>query len=122
MCSGRGTEPVWASLVWGALGSCVYLLKRLTDFAAGGYFDCVKFQGWKTRVLLGGVLGFVVLEVFQWSDVIEFSENEDSARLVAHTAIPFLTGLMVRVVYGALEKVVDLGVRALNLGRDGARG
>ena len=86
-------------MAWAGLGSCVYLLKRLTDIAAERQFDSAFLQGWKTRILLGAVLGGVILYIFDTDFIVgtEFDSN----------GVAFLTGLGVKVVYGALEKLVD---------------
>jgi hypothetical protein len=35
---------------WGALGACIYILKRITDEAADHRFDPDKFRGWLTKM------------------------------------------------------------------------
>jgi hypothetical protein len=101
-------DPI-TPFLWGALGSCVYLLKRLTDLAAEGQFDRFKLQGWKTRVLLGAILGGIMQYVY---DPASFTEP--GLRLDAN-AVAFLAGIGVRVVYGAIERTVALLGQKLNL-------
>jgi len=97
--------------IWGVLGSCVYLLKRLYDIATNLQFDAVLFRGWWVRLVLGGVLGSVVAEIFMFdgsasgADVIENTLEHVEFSI---TAVAFLTGLGVRVVYGALERTIDV--------------
>ncbi|MDJ0785068.1 MAG: hypothetical protein QNJ22_24080 [Desulfosarcinaceae bacterium] len=114
-------QPMWQALrfsldflnpfVWGALGSCVYLLKRLYDIATVQQFDAALFRGWWVRLVLGAVLGGVVVQIF------EFTADQTAAGSeLSKTAIAFLTGLGVRVVYGAFERTVQVLAEKMNLG------
>jgi hypothetical protein len=96
--------------VWGALGACVYLLKRLYDLAAAHQFDAVLYCGWWIRLVLGAVLGGVVIQIF------DFTGGEGAIEGISKTALAFLTGLGVRVVYGAFERTVELLAEKMNLG------
>lgn len=103
--------------VWGALGACVYLLKHLYDIASRQQFDAVLFRGWWVRLVLGAVLGGVVNQIFN------FQSEEGAAVAVAElskNAVAFLTGLGVRVVYGAFERAVQLLAEKMNIGRTAA--
>lgn len=98
--------------VWGALGACVYLLKRLYDIASHQLFDAVLFRGWWVRLVLGAVLGGVVTQIFN------FQPDETAAVAELNkTAVAFLTGLGVRVVYGAFERAVQILAEKMNLGQ-----
>ncbi|MCV2884169.1 hypothetical protein OE749_05640 [Aestuariibacter sp. AA17] len=94
-------------LFWGAIGSCIYLLKRISDFKKAKTFSRDKLQGWGTRITLGAVLGGVIQYVFD-TDVISSSGIDDNA-------LALLVGLSVKVVYGAVEKTVDTLVEKFNL-------
>jgi len=98
-----------APFVWGALGSCVFLLKRLSDLAAVGAFDRYKLQGWKTRIVLGAILGGIMQFIY---DPTSFAGN--GLNLDAN-AVAFITGVGVRVVYGAIEKTIAVLAEKLNL-------
>lgn len=93
---------------WGALGACVYILKRITDEARNHRFDPYKFKGWLTRMTLGAVLGGSITFIV---DPETFGEVTFSA-----TAIAFLTGLGTKVIYGGLERIINLLVEKFNLG------
>ena len=101
------TIQYFAPFAWGALGSCVYIMKRISDEAAANRFDPDKFQGWQTRALLGAVLGGTVTYVI---DPTAFG----SATL-SDTAIAFLAGLGTKVVYGGFERMIALLSEKLNL-------
>jgi hypothetical protein len=92
---------------WGALGACVYILKRITDEAADNRFDHDKFQGWATRATLGGVLGGII------TYIIDPSAFGDLTLNIA--AIAFLTGLGTKVVYGALQRLIQILGDKMNL-------
>ncbi|MBI3715459.1 MAG: hypothetical protein HY255_05650 [Betaproteobacteria bacterium] len=53
-----------APFLWGALGSCVYLLKRYTDLAEARQFDEDSLQGWGTRIILGAILGGIIQYIY----------------------------------------------------------
>jgi len=95
--------------LWGALGSYVYLLKRFSDLAADRKFDRDLLQGWETRVILGAVLGGVAQFLY---DSAVFTSS--GLQLDAN-ALGFLTGVGVKVVYGAIEKTIDALGSAMNL-------
>jgi hypothetical protein len=95
--------------LWGALGSCVWILKRLSDCAEQHTFDRVVSHGWITRILLGAILGGIVQYLY---DPSVFVSN--GFKLGA-SALGFLTGVGVKVVYGAIEKTIEVLANALNL-------
>lgn len=95
--------------LWGAMGSCVYLLKIFSDLAESHTFNENKMQGWGTRITLGAVLGGVVQFLY---DSTVFTNN--GLKLDAN-AIGFLTGIGVKVVYGALEKTIESLSKVMNL-------
>jgi hypothetical protein len=97
----------YAPFAWGALGSCVYILKRIADEAAANQFDPDKFQGWLTTALLGAILGGTITYVI---DPAAFGTTSLSL-----TAIAFLAGLGTKVVYGGLERMIVLLSEKMNL-------
>jgi hypothetical protein len=101
------TIQYFSPFMWGALGSCVYILKRISDEAAAYRFDPDKFQGWQTRALLGAVLGGTITYIV---DPAAFT----SATL-SSTAVAFLSGLGTKIVYGGLERLITLLSEKLNL-------
>lgn len=100
---------VCSPFLWGALGSCVWLLKRLSDLAENRSFDRALSHGWTSRILLGAILGGIVQYLY------------DPALFVAGTfklgasALGFLTGVGVKVVYGAIEKSIEVLSNKMNL-------
>jgi hypothetical protein len=99
----------FSPFAWGGVGSCVFLLKRLTDLASESTFNKSQMQGWQTRIWLGAILGAVIQHIY---DPSSFTEN---AMRLDVKAVAFLTGVGVKVVYGAIEKTVEVLGEKLNL-------
>jgi hypothetical protein len=97
--------------LWGALGSIAYLLKRLSDIAEERTFDYATAQGWATRVFLGAMLGGVVQYLYDSSVFI----NPEAGFKLSASALGFLTGVGVKVVYGAIEKTIETLGEKMNL-------
>ena len=90
-------------------GSCVYLLKTLSDRASERSFDRRQLQGWGTRIMLGAILGAVVQYLYNPA-----SFTTEAFKLDA-SAVAFFTGVGVKVVYGAIEKTIDMLASKMNL-------
>lgn len=99
--------PFLTPFFWGALGSCVFILKKINDEASTLTFDPDQFKGWVTRALLGAVLGGSIIHVID--------QEAFGAVAITSTAIAFLAGLGTKAVYGGLEKVIELLVEKMNL-------
>lgn len=105
----RYVLDIIAPFLWGALGSCVYLLKRYSDLAEARIFDEDSMQGWGTRILLGAILGGVVQYLYDSSVFTSSGLKLDA------NALGFLSGIGVKVVYGAIEKTISALGEAMNL-------
>lgn len=95
--------------LWGAMGSCVYLLKVFSDLAENYKFNEDKLQGWGTRITLGAILGGVIQFIYDKTAFGNSGMNLDA------NAIGFLTGVGVKVVYGGLEKTIEKLSTFMNL-------
>jgi len=100
---------VCTPFLWGGLGACVWLLKRLNDFAEQQSFDSTVSHGWATRIFLGAVLGGAVQFIYDRNLFTTQELNLDAS------ALGFLTGVGVKVVYGAIEKTIETLATKLNL-------
>jgi hypothetical protein len=105
----RYTLDVCGPFLWGALGSCVWLLKRLSDVAESSTFDRAFARGWTNRILLGAILGGIVQYLYDPQVFVS-----DGFRLGA-SAIGFVTGIGVKIVYGAIEKSIEVLATKMNL-------
>ena len=95
---------VWDYLTpffWGALGACVYLMKNVQDLATELQYEHHRLQGWMTRILLGGIFGAIVLMIY------DPSAATSEAIPLSSSAVGFLAGLGVKVVYGAFESTIE---------------
>jgi hypothetical protein len=96
------TDKSWLDfarpLAWGALGSCIFLLKSISDKAADFEFDERLLKGFATRVTIGGVLGMVVVTLFS----VTYKESS-----LSPSAVAFLCGIGAKVIYGALENIIE---------------
>jgi len=88
---------------WGGVGACIYLAKTLGDKAAQSTFDSRKLRGQGTRIFLGAIMGAVVVHLF-YENVRELS---DQFAGIGPAGVAFLTGMGVKAIYGALEKVIE---------------
>jgi hypothetical protein len=95
--------------VWGALGGCIYLSMRLYNIARHRAFDRSKYHGWMLRVLLASIIGAVTFYI------IEPTKLTSNGVPIEAKTLAFLSGLGVKVVYGAFEKLVDTIVEKFNL-------
>ena len=95
--------------VWGGLGACVYLLKKLYDIAAERAFDRSRLHGWYLRVILGAIFGAVVRFIYDPSSFVGNGINLDA------NAVAFFTGIGVKVIYGAIESTIIALSERMNL-------
>tara|TARA_R110000787_G_scaffold51280_13_gene121645 strand:- start:800 stop:1630 length:831 start_codon:yes stop_codon:yes gene_type:complete len=83
-------------LVWGALGTCTFLMKRLSDKLSAFAFEEARARGMGTRVFLGAILGMIVVEIIG-TELGQFPKY----------LIAFMAGLGVKPVYAAIEGMVE---------------
>lgn len=95
--------------IWGGLGACVYLLKRLSDRASQRTFYAKVLHGYNVRILLGAILGSTVVYLYDPASL-----TDGKVRLDAN-AIAFLAGVGTKVVYGAIEKTIETLGEKMNL-------
>ncbi len=95
-------EPL-SPFFWGGVGSCIFILKTLSDRVTSTTFDSGKFHvtSYLTRILLGAVLGYVVASLL-------FVQAEIQTQNVGPDAIAFLAGLGTKAVYGGLETLIQM--------------
>lgn len=92
---------------WGALGSCVYLLKTLSEKAAAHTFDSRKLQGTGARIFLGATFAGIVVNSLGLQAVTVNGETGVFTTTLTSSAVAFICGLGVKAVYGAFERVVE---------------
>ena len=96
--------PLLLPTVWGGIGSCVYLMKSISDKLSACSYVEARLKGDGTRIFLGAILGILVVQVF-------FPNNEESLVVgdieMGPLAVAFVAGLGIKPVYAAFEAVVE---------------
>ena len=92
---------------WGAVGSCVFLMKRLSDLAAAGSFDSRQLQGQGARIFLGAAFAGIVVNGFGLHGSGEVAGAPSEMLNLTSAGVGFLCGLGVKVIYGAFERLVE---------------
>ena len=101
--------PLLFPALWGGIGACTFLMKRLSDKLFELSYEEARQRGELVRIVLGAVIGVVATQLFA-----EFSS--DTSRLPVMTTA-FVAGLGVKPVYAAFESLIE-GL-ARRLGPDG---
>jgi hypothetical protein len=83
-------------LVWGALGTCTFLMKKLSDRLSEFAFEETRARGMEARVFLGAILALIVVELLR-KELGDFPSY----------LIAFLAGLGIKPVYAAIEGLVE---------------
>ena len=96
--------PLLLPAVWGSIGSCVFLMKRIADKLFEYAYEEARLKGDGTRILLGAIFGILVVQV-------SFPNHEENLVLgeigLGPMTAAFVAGLGVKVVYAAFEAVVE---------------
>ena len=96
--------PLLLPAVWGGIGSCVFLMKRISDKLFKFAYEEARLKGDGTRILLGAIFGILVVQV-------SFPNHEENLVLgeigLGPMTAAFVAGLGVKVVYAAFEAVVE---------------
>lgn len=87
---------------WGGLGSCVYLMKRISDKLYELAFEESRLNGISARIIIGAMLGaiFTNLVFPDFDQVLTLDEFSFGPITVA-----FLTGLFIKPIYAAFESL-----------------
>ena len=90
--------------VWGGIGSCIFLMKKLSDRLSAMSYEKSRQKGDMARIAVGAFLGVAVVEMF-FSD---FAENLMAGELdFGPNLAALLAGLAVKPVYGAFETLAE---------------
>ncbi len=101
--------PLLFPALWGGIGACTFLMKRLSDKLFELSYEESRQRGELVRVVLGAVIGVVATQLFT-----EFSN--DASRLPVMTTA-FVAGLGVKPVYAAFESLIEGLAQRLGPGR-----
>ena len=103
-----GLAPLLFPALWGGIGACTFLMKRLSDKLFELSYEESRQRGEVVRIVLGAVIGVVATQLFT-----EFSS--DGSRLHVMTT-SFVAGLGVKPVYAAFEALIEGLARRLGPG------
>ena len=96
--------PLLVPAAWGGIGSCVFLMKRISDELFEFAYQKARLQGYGSRICLGAILGVLVVQLF-------LANGDRSSTVSEVTLTPltlaFVAGLAVKPVYAAFEAVVE---------------
>ena len=91
--------PLLFPALWGGIGACTFLMKRLSDKLFELSYEEARQRGEVVRVVLGAVIAVVATQLFT-----DFSS--DTSRLPVMTTA-FVAGLGVKPVYAAFESLIE---------------
>ena len=96
--------PLLLAAVWGGIGSCIFLVKKLSDRLSSLTYERSRQKGDKARIAVGALLGVAVVELF-FSD---YGRNLMSGEMdFGPNLAALLAGLAVKPVYGAFEALAE---------------
>ena len=96
--------PILVPAVWGAIGACVYLMKRISDKLGKLAYEQSRQQGNGARILLGAILAVIVVELIFPDQSATMAVEDVNLRPIA---VAFVTGLSIKPIYTAFETLVD---------------
>ena len=99
-----GLFPLLLAAVWGGIGSCIFLVKKLSDRLSALTYERSRQKGDKARVAVGALLGVAVVELLfsDYGQSLMAGEMDFGPNLAALVA-----GLAVKPVYGAFEAMAE---------------
>ncbi len=98
--------PFVVPAIWGAIGACVFLSKRISDHLYAMSYEVNKMQGIAPRIFLGAILGFItVFLLFDTSDVLK--PVADGEVKIGTIVAAFVAGLSVKPIYRGFESLSE---------------
>ena len=92
-------------MLWGAIGSCAFLMKCISDKLSELAYERSRQQGIGARVLLGAILAFIAVQIIPSGDQNISNEQADPFG-IGTIALAFMVGLSIKPVYAALEELL----------------
>ena len=96
--------PLILAAVWGGIGSCIFLMKRLSDKLFQMAYEKSRQKGDIARIFVGAFLGVAVVEIF-------FPEYDQSLAVGEVSFGPSIAalavGLSVKPIYAAFETAAE---------------
>ena len=89
---------------WGAIGACVYLMKRISDKLGKLAYEQSRQQGNGARILLGAILAVVMVEIIFSTQSQSMTAGDAN---LGPMALAFAVGLSIKPIYSAFETMVE---------------
>ena len=99
-------EPYIVGALWGAIGACTFLAKKISDKLSEMTYEKNRMKGTLARIFLGAIFGLIV-------DILFFGQNGTYNPVAAGElqlgtiVLAFLVGLSVKPFYTALETLSE---------------
>ena len=97
--------PYLLPAVWGAIGSCIFLAKHISDELLHMSYERARQRGNYSRMFLGSILGVVTVSLL-FPEMKEDRITAGSVSLLPAT-LAFVTGLGVKPIYAAFESMSE---------------
>ena len=89
---------------WGAIGACVFLMKRISDKLGILAYEQSRQKGIETRILLGAILAVVMVELIFPMHSQNLAVGEVN---LGPMGLAFIVGLSIKPIYAAFETLVQ---------------
>ena len=106
--------PLLLSVFWGAIGSCIFLMKRISDKLFEMSYESARQKGDLARIFVGAFLGVAVVQLFfpDFGETLAVGDISFGPPTAALTA-----GLAVKPIYTAFEALAE-GIASLIPGQN----
>ena len=112
----KSLAPFLIPAIWGAIGACVFLSKRISDRLSTMSYEVNKLHGFGPRIFLGAMLGLItVFLIFDNSDVLK-PVSSDEVKTGA-IVVAFVAGLSVKPIYQGFESLSENIAKVFNLNK-----
>ena len=101
----KDLAPLLLAGLWGGIGSCIFLMKKLTDRLSAMTYEQSRQKGDLARIFVGAFLGMAAVE-------IALGEASGEAMMVGQVSlapnlVALAAGLATKTVYGLLEALIE---------------
>ena len=112
--------PYLLPAIWGGIGSCIFLAKRISDELFEMSYERSRQRGTYSRIFLGSILGVVTVSLL--SPVLGEEKFTVGSVDLGPIALAFLTGLGVKPIYKVFDSLTKDLARRLQTTRDAEGG
>ena len=101
----KDLAPLLLAGLWGGIGSCIFLMKKLTDRLSAMTYEQSRQKGDLARIFVGFFLGIAAVEIFLDDDLGEAMMVGDAN--LTPNLIALAAGIATKTVYGLLEALIE---------------